>query len=367
MRKTRIEKVISSKIKKWIDSIKDESLRKEVKNNIIVTGGCIVSLLNNEVPNDYDIYFRTKDIAKKVAQYYCNVFNENHKGKKNKIGFTAHAWVLDGEDVEKYKNGQIKLTDFAYGYHEKALTSIMVSNTPPDRIKVMINSDGVAADKEVDEEKEFIDKYTCDSSIDPEIIDKAMDNSLVDYLNVVQDADEIPSETMEETTEIKESFRPVFLSTNAITLSDKIQLVFRFYGEPDKIHDTFDYIHCMCYWASWENKLYYTTEALDSIINKELKYVGSKYPICSVLRMRKFISRGWTINAGQILKMAFQISELRLDDIAVLEDQLVGVDSLYFMSAIESLKAMQAEKMKNGESFTYDSTYLSSIIDKVFK
>lgn len=346
MRKTRIEKVISSKIKKWIDSIKDESLKKEIKNNIIVTGGCIVSLLNNEVPNDYDIYFRTKDIAKKVAQYYCNVFNENHKGKKNKIGFTAHAWVLDGEDVEKYK---------------------MVSNTPPDRIKVMINSAGVAADKEVDEEKEFIDKYTCDSSIDPEIIDKAMDNSLEDYLNVVQDADEIPSETMEETTEIREPFRPVFLSTNAITLSDKIQLVFRFYGEPDKIHDTFDYIHCMCYWTSWENKLYYTTEALDSIINKELKYVGSKYPICSVLRMRKFISRGWTINAGQILKMAFQISELRLDDIAVLEDQLVGVDSLYFMSAIESLKAMQAEKIKNGETFTYDSTYLSSIIDKVFK
>ncbi len=86
--------------------------------------------------------------------------------------------------------------------------------------------------------------------------------------------------------------------------------------------------------------------------------------------MRKFISRGWTINAGQILKMAFQISELDLNDINVLEDQLVGVDSLYFSAAISYLREMAEEKRadSNGNEikFTYDSSYLSTIIDRIF-
>nr|MCU0343906.1 T9SS type A sorting domain-containing protein [Ignavibacterium sp.] len=42
-------------------------------------------------------------------------------------------------------------------------------------------------------------------------------------------------------------YRPVFISENAITLSDKVQLVIRFYGTPAEIHDNYDYAHCMCY------------------------------------------------------------------------------------------------------------------------
>ena len=87
--------------------------------------------------------------------------------------------------------------------------------------------------------------------------------------------------------------------------------------------------------------------------------------------MRKFISRGWTINAGQILKMAFQISELDLQDINVLEDQLVGVDSLYFSAAISQLRKLAEEKRVNANGdpieFSYDSSYLATVIDKIFK
>ncbi len=371
MRKSRIEKVISSKINKWLDTIKDNDLKKEMKNGIIVTGGCIVSLLNNDIPNDFDIYFKTKELAKKVAEYYCNIFNENIKFKnlKNGVNKKVFAWVLDGEDVQKYLNKEIGLEDFAFDYNNGSNPSGMITNTPPDRIKVMINSCGIANDNSIpNPEDEFINKFTCTENDDVEEVDEAMDLSVEDYINTVEDADEIDEKVLNENdvNDVNGPYRPVFLSTNAITLSDKIQLVFRFYGEPDKIHDTFDYVHCMCYWTSWENKLYYTTEALDSIMNKELKYVGSKYPICSVLRMRKFISRGWTINAGQILKMAFQISELNLEDINVLEDQLVGVDSLYFAAAIAHLRKIKEEKERNNIDFRYDSSYLASVIDRIF-
>ena len=102
--------------------------------------------------------------------------------------------------------------------------------------------------------------------------------------------------------------------------------------------------------------------ALESILSKTLVYEGSKYPLCSVIRTRKFIKRGWHINAGQYLKMFFQISELDLTDIAVLEDQLVGVDSAYFMMLIEALR----DRMKKDEEFKISTEYVTTIIDRIF-
>ena len=90
--------------------------------------------------------------------------------------------------------------------------------------------------------------------------------------------------------------------------------------------------------------------------------MGSKYPVCSVIRTRKFIKRGWMITGGQYLKMAYQISLLDLENLEVLEDQLVGVDAYYFTQIIEILRA-QKEKDAN---FKLDANYLSTLIDRMF-
>ena len=154
------------------------------------------------------------------------------------------------------------------------------------------------------------------------------------------------------------TYHPAFLSTNAITLSNKVQLVLRFHGEPEEIHKNYDFMHCTNYWTSWDHELVLHKDALESLLSKELRYVGSKYPVCSLVRVRKFIRRGWTINAGQILKMAFQISELDLTDIRVLEDQLTGVDVAFFGQLIASLKEKDPEKV--------NAAYLVEIIDRMF-
>jgi hypothetical protein len=152
------------------------------------------------------------------------------------------------------------------------------------------------------------------------------------------------------------------MSTNAITLSDKIQLVIRFYGEPDEIHSNYDFVHVTNYWDSKTKSVELKAEALEAILNKELQYVGSKYPIASLIRTRKFIKRGWHINAGQFVKMAWQISELDLKNIYVLEDQLVGVDSIYFLNFIRTMK----ERMMKEKDFAMTGDYLSTVIDKIF-
>ena len=40
-----IEKVIINKMNEWLETITDEDLRKETKNNLLVSGGSIASML----------------------------------------------------------------------------------------------------------------------------------------------------------------------------------------------------------------------------------------------------------------------------------------------------------------------------------
>lgn len=148
-----------------------------------------------------------------------------------------------------------------------------------------------------------------------------------------------------------------FLSSNAITLSGKIQIILRFYGDPVSIHDNYDFVHCMNYWLSNTNELVLRPKSLEALLSKTLVYNGSRYPVASIFRIRKFINRGWRINAGQILKMILQANELDLTKYDVLEDQLTGVDVAYFTEVLGAIKE---------KDDVIDSAYLIKIIDKMF-
>jgi hypothetical protein len=157
-------------------------------------------------------------------------------------------------------------------------------------------------------------------------------------------------------------YKAVFLSTNAISLTNKVQLVIRFYGDAYEIHSNYDFVHATCFWRSEDNYLSLPREALEAIITKELIYTGSKYPLCSIFRTKKFINRGWQINAGQYLKMALHLNEMNLLDLSVLEEQLTGVDAAYFHQVIDSIRNKQ-----NGDpNFELDNMYLFEVINRIF-
>lgn len=156
-------------------------------------------------------------------------------------------------------------------------------------------------------------------------------------------------------------YLPLFFSPNAISLSDKVQIVLRFTGTVEEIHKSYDFIHATNYFT-FEEGLVTNLRAMECIISKTLGYQGSLYPLTSIIRMKKFIKRGWNINAGEMLKCMFQISELNLSDPYVLEDQLVGVDVAYFGTLIEILK----NKQESDPDFKLTSGYLNTLIDKVF-
>lgn len=318
MKAKSIKSAIRAKINQWLESITDESVRKLAADNTIVTGGCIVSFLTREKINDYDVYFRTKEAAFAVANYYVERFKQNPPPKFKDTGRQVEIWV---EDME-------------------------------DHLRVVVKSQGIASENGNDDYQYF--------EAQP---DEQGEGFVENVISNVTAADEVPIGTTEDKSAAGR-YRPIFISGNAITLSGHVQLVLRFIGEPEQIHTYYDFVHCTCYWKSWDGELVLPQAALEAIITKELRYVGSKYPLCSVIRIRKFTARGWTINAGQILKMVMQLQDLDLHNIEVLQDQLTGVDAAYFMQVIDRLKRKQEEDGTVGEPI--DSTYLVSIIDKLF-
>ena len=164
----------------------------------------------------------------------------------------------------------------------------------------------------------------------------------------------------QETAKEELLYDPLFFSPNAISLSNDVQIVVRFHGDSEQIHKTFDFIHATNYFTM-EDGLVTNKEALESLITKRLVYQGSHYPVTSIIRMRKFINRKWGIGAGEILKIAFQVSDLDLRNPDVLEEQLIGVDVAYFNTLISILRGVPEDKAKN---MSY--SYLNKLIDRVF-
>lgn len=306
-----IKAVLSKKFGELLASIEDEGVRSLVEKNTIITGGCIASMLLGEKVNDFDLYFTNKATAKAVADYYVARFHP-----KNKAGIPAAIFVEETDD----------------------------------RVKIVIKSAGIASEDGTEKPYEYFEGSPDEQAAG--YVGEIMANP-----GDIQDAYE---QTEEDALEVDDGapYRPIFMSTNAITLSHRVQLVLRFFGEADTIHENYDFVHCTNYWTSKGNALTLRPAALECLLAKELRYVGSKYPVCSIIRLRKFIRRGWAINAGQILKMSMQISALDLTDPVVLEDQLTGVDSAYFVQVLGKLKEKDPTKI--------DTAYLVEIIDRMF-
>lgn len=306
MNSRNIDRHLSNKLRGWIESVEDENIKNVLKENVIVTGGALVSLLTGELVHDYDVYFRTKEACIAVAKYYVDKWNVTHSGKPVSL-----MW---GELLEK------------------------TNGADDGSVKCFVQSKGIADEEE---EQTSSISYNFEST-------EEEDDEFSGKEPVAEDS--------------KEKYRPRFITSNAITLSNKIQIVTRFYGEVNEIHKNYDFAHCTCAWSSWDNKVFLPVKALECIINKELYYIGSKYPLCSIIRTRKYIERGYHINAGQYVKMCMQLNELDLKDVRVLEEQLTGVDTTYFQMMVEALQ----KNMEDTGNTKVDTVYAMNLINKLF-
>ena len=105
-----IVKALKAKLDQWVNSVDDMSVKRAIKDGAIVTGGCIVSLLQGCQPNDYDVYFKDSDSLVTVVRYYVDKWNadEAHKNKVRILdGTKPHSVASDFAD--HYEDGRVKL------------------------------------------------------------------------------------------------------------------------------------------------------------------------------------------------------------------------------------------------------------------
>ncbi|WP_396190100.1 hypothetical protein [Flavobacterium sp.] len=320
MKASTIKLVLRQKIEDWLSTVDDDLVKQHIKENTIVSGGAIASMLAGEKVNDYDIYFRTKDTAKVIADYYVNKFNSSN----GTLSTTAMRSCNPQVKVETRKN---------------------VKGVDEERVIIFMKSAGVASEGQ--------SEYRYFESESETSADRFMDSLNASPMDTATDLADIVKDK-------KTKYRPVFFSENAITLSDKVQLVVRFYGSPSEIHENYDYAHSMCYYDYSKDELMLHPEALECILSKTLIYKGSLYPVASIFRVRKFIQRGWRITAGQLLKIIWQLNDIDLKDPAVLREQLIGVDQAYMHQLLRALETKDATQR-------IDTTYLAKLVDEIFE
>lgn len=295
-----IKKVITKKMEDWLASINDEKLREDVKSNLLVSGGSIASMFLQEKVNDYDVYIKDMNVLLRLVQYYVRPHNiEIFDGRERSklIHDLESAYDLDNEEIHNSR-------------------CIAIRTLKGDQIKINAGG-GIRIEAENDGE--------------------------INNLGDLEDSDK---------------YRLLFVSPNALSLSDDIQIVCRFHGNAEQIHKTFDFIHATNYFT-FDEGLVTNVKALESLLTRQLYYQGSLYPLTSIIRSKKFIKRGWNISAGEYLKIMFQISELDLKDPDVLDEQLIGVDVAYFATLISILRG-------RSDDAPITSSYLNEIIDRVF-
>jgi hypothetical protein len=261
---------------KLLDGVPSD-LAEVLRHNAFLAGGCVASVLQGEEPQDYDIYFYSKDHALQAAKLL---------GAK----FAYNKWP-ESDNFPAI----IKYTETAMGVRQEIYHACGGGR---------LGFISQAADKEFD---------------------------------------------------------PVFWSDHTITLDGGYQIVLAFTGQPGLVVNDFDYIHCAAYYLPVANRLGFRDKAatLHALLQKRLIYTGSEYPVASLIRSKKFMRRGYSFNAGQMLKVMFNINQLDLTDPKVLRDQLVGVDVLYFMELLDKVN-------KKGTDSPLDIGTIWTEIDAIF-
>jgi hypothetical protein len=316
MKTKTIEHLCRRAMEGWVASLPAE-LQEPAQDDLILTGGSIASLFLGEPVNDWDVYFRTRATAKLVAEHYVGQF------------VASPPPTLEGNPLLK----QVQVVERG------------------ERVAVMVQSAGILTEHSGQGSYHYFEALT-DAS--PEQAEQ--------YLQVILGGVDGRSSYAKD-----KDYWPVAITGNAITLARQnrqaasVQLILRFTGDPAQIHKNFDWRHATNYWT-FRDGLRTNSEALECLLSRELRYVGSQYPLAALLRSFKFVGRGFTRpHAGHLLVLSLQLARLDWDDPRVWEEQLMGVDFAYFREIIERIRALLKEGKGMQEII---ATYLAQIVEE---
>ena len=125
---SEISNILDDVVNQWLDSIDDEGLRNTFAENVLVSGGSIGSLIRNETPNDYDLFFRNQKTVNLISNYYQQYDNS---GNFRIITITDNAVTFEngiqlvlkysGDLKQLWNNFDFRHTKIGFDYRTKQI------------------------------------------------------------------------------------------------------------------------------------------------------------------------------------------------------------------------------------------------------
>ena len=100
----------------------------------------------------------------------------------------------------------------------------------------------------------------------------------------------------------------------------------------------FDFTICMGAYNTVTHQFSLHNQFLEHIARRVLMFnPDSKYPICALGRVKKYVKKGYHISGAEIVKMALCVANLEMKDYTDLKYQLLGIDTYIFADLTEDL------------------------------
>ena len=125
---SEISNILDDVVNQWLDSIDNEELRNTFAENVLVAGGSIGSLIRNETPNDYDLFFRNQETVNLISNYYQQYDNSGNfriiTTTENAVTFENGIQLVlkySGDLKQLWNNFDFRHTKIGFDYRTKQI------------------------------------------------------------------------------------------------------------------------------------------------------------------------------------------------------------------------------------------------------
>ena len=131
---------------------------------------------------------------------------------------------------------------------------------------------------------------------------------------------------VEKYSVLSKSNRSLLLKKNKL---DKVLpinvIIMKYFNNLGEVMNLFDYECCKAGFDFSNDSFEYSLDFWESLQTKNLTYTGSLYPIGALMRLNKYISRGYTADYVSVLKLYRDLRNVDTTDPSVLEQQIGGM------------------------------------------
>jgi hypothetical protein len=142
-------------------------------------------------------------------------------------------------------------------------------------------------------------------------------------------------------------------------------IIFRFFNSAEEVLSYFDYECCKAAYDFKIQQLIVSPMFWPSLQLRQLIYTSSLYPIGALIRLQKYVQRGYKPDYASILRLYKDLKALKTEDPEILEDQIGG---LYGCTLdLKNLTIDQIiEKIEDTVIFEKRGEYVEVDLDNVF-